>query len=331
MLLKVIIILTSSLFSLVFFEFFLENSPFENGTSPVEYDSQIGMWHKKSFEGYTVKECYKTKYKFNKEGLPSSIYKHSPAKENVAILGDSYIEGIMVKNENIIHNSLAKEFNNKYNFMNYGLSGSSPVQQFIILKDKINLKNTKYVIQFINLEGDLLDVDSKNLNSLARPKVYVEFDSMDKYKINPPRAKTLYDNIGDFLGDYQIYTFIKKSIYYFKESISIKKEQKTDKEEGKKDLSKNWLYLKGSIYQSNKLIKLMNPAAQYKIVINSNKNNNKLKLGGFLLEEGIQYIYLDDVLKKFKINLGGFSCDSHWNNSAHKDIAKVIKKIQFIN
>ena len=181
------------------------------------------MWHKKEFENYTIKECYRTKYKFNKEGLPSSIYNYDKTKKDVVILGDSFIEAIMVKNENIIHNALAKELNNKYNVMNYDLSGSSPTQQLVILKNKINLDNTKYVLQFISLEGDLMDVDSKNLSSLARPKVYVEFEDFDKYKVIPPRDKNLYDSIGDFLGDYQLYFFIKKSLYFLRNNIFFQK------------------------------------------------------------------------------------------------------------
>ena len=222
---KILWILTlSSMMALLFFEIFLRYSPFEYGASPVVYDDKIGMWHKKGFENYTIKECYKTKYIFNDQGLPSNIYKYDKTKKDVIILGDSYIEAIMVKNKNIIHNSLAKEYHNKYNFMNYGLSGSSPTQQFVILRDKINLENTNYVIQFIELEGDLQGVDSKNLDSLARPKVYVEFDTLDKYKIISPRAKTLYDSVRDFLGDYQIYFFIKKSLYYLRNTMLSQKD-----------------------------------------------------------------------------------------------------------
>ena len=44
---------------------------------------------------------------------------------------------------------LFKEFKQKYNFMNYALAGSGPTQQYVILKDKVNLENVKYVIHFI--------------------------------------------------------------------------------------------------------------------------------------------------------------------------------------
>lgn len=333
MFVKLLIIFISSIFALISFELFLKYSPYEYGASPVEYNKQIGMWHKKAFENYTIKECYKRKYMFNEEGLPSNIYDYNRTKKDVVILGDSFIEAIMVKNKNIIHNSLAKEFNNKYNFMNYGLSGSSPTQQFVILKDKINLENTKYVIQFIGLEGDLKDVDSKNLSSLERPKVYVEFDSLDEYKIIPPRAKTLYDSIGDLLGDYQIYFFIKKSLYYLRDKIFTKKDNSIKKpiiKEKQKDFTKNWLYLQGAIHQINKHIKLTNENIKYQLIITSKNEENKMILKRFLDAENIKFIFLNNAAKKMDIELKSFECDEHWNDETHKNIAKIIKSTHFI-
>ena len=333
MLKKLIIVLLSSIFALIFFELFLKYSPFEYGVSPVEYDNQIGMWHKKEFENYTIKECYKTQYMFDKEGLPSSINKYDVTKKDVVILGDSYIEAIMVKNENIIHNSLAQEFHNKYNFMNYGLSGSGPTQQLVILKNKINLENTKYLIQFIGLEGDLNDVDSKNLGSLARPKVYVEFDTLDEYVIIPPRAKTLYDSIVDLVGDYQIYFFIKKSLYYLRNNFISKKDNTIKNpivKKVEKDFTKNWLYLKGAIHQINNHIKSTDTSIKYKIIITSKNKKNKRILKKFLDTENIEFIFLNDIAKSMNIELKSFECDGHWNDDTHRNIAKIIKDIFFI-
>ena len=329
---KLLIIFFSSIFALISFEIFLKYSPFEYSTSPVEYNKYIGMWHKKNFEGYIIKESYKTKYIFDQEGRPKNIFSYNKKNKDVILLGDSFIEAIMVKNKNIIHNSLAKEFENKYNFMNYGLSGSGPTQQFIILKDKVNLKNTKYIIQFIGIEGDLTDVDSKNLGSLARPKVYVEFDSLDKYKIIPPREKTLFDSVGDLLGNYQIYFFIKKSLYYLKDNVLNKKDNSLKKSIRKeKDFTKNWLYLKGAIHQINEYIKKSDKNIKYKIIITSKNRENKLILKKFLDSENIKFMFLNDTVKKMGIELKSFKCDGHWNDYTHKSIARLIKDTNFID
>ena len=327
------IIVLSSLLALLFFEFFLKYSPFEYGISAAEYDKTIGMWHKRNFENYIVEPCYKTKYNYDAEGLPQSIVPYDKNKRDVIILGDSFIEARMVKNENIVHNALAKEFNYKYNFKNYGLFGSGPTQQFVILKEKIDLNNTQYVIQFIELEGDLLDVDSKNLGSLSRPKVFVEFDDLEHYTVIPPRAKTLYDTISDGLSYYQIYPFIKKSIYSLKNRLSNKKEAVTveDNKPNKEiDLSKNWLYLKGAIYQIDKYIKSINSDIKYKVIIRSESPKNRAIIKEFLNEHHIEFIFLNEMAKNMNIKLEGFSCDNHWNDKAHQDVAKIIKEIGLI-
>jgi len=332
MLKKIIVIFLSLIFALIIFELFLKYSPFKYGASPVKYDSQIGMWHKKNYIGYTIKECYKTKYKFNSKGLPSSIYKYDLNKKDVILLGDSYIEAIMVQNKNIIHNALAKEFHGKYNFLNYGLSSTSPVQQFIILKDKVNLYNTKYIIQFIQLEGDLMDVNSKNLSLLARPKVFMNFKDLNHYQIIPPRNETFYDYVGDILDNYQLYTFIKKLLYYIKDNIISKNNQSSIKVIPKKnkELFNNWLFLEGAIHQTNKYIKILNGNIKYKVIVNSKNNKNKIKIKNFLENEGIEFIFLDDMLEINNIRYTIFKCDGHWDDELHKNIAKMIKNSGFI-
>jgi len=330
---KLIIIFSSIFMALIAFEIFLEYSPFEYGTSPVEYDSKIGMWHKKNHTGYAIRSCYKTKYIFDSKGLPKSIYKYDNNKKDVILLGDSFIEAIMVKNRFIIHNALAKEFNNKYNFLNYGLSRTGPTQQFAILKDKVDLNNTRYVIQFIQLEGDLMDVDSKNFNALERPEVSVVFDSLDKYRVIPPRSKTFIDNIQDKLGDYQIYFFIKKLLYYVKDQVSHKKRKVTEDKSDVKpkiDLSKNWLYIKGAIHQINKYIKSINKNIEYKLIVRSNNEENKMILKKFLKDEKIKYIFLNDTAKSMGIKLTTFKCDGHWTDQTHLNIAKIIKDTNLI-
>ncbi len=328
---NIVIILIASILALISFELFLKYSPFEYGVSPIKYDKTIGVWHKKNFQDNWIRECYKTPYAFNDKGLIKNKTIYEPSIKDVIILGDSFIEALMVKNENIIHNALADEFSNKYNFLNAGLSDSSPPQQFIILKEKIDISNTKHVIQFINLENDLLDVDSANLASIGRPRVFVEFDTIEKYKVIPPRVQGMYDKVADFLGNYQIYVFIKKLMYYVKENLvnrGMKIKTSVD-ENSNKDLTKNWLYLNGALYQTNKLLKSKN--INYKVVIISKSNRYNAIIKEFLTEKNIDFIFLNNEVKKMGIALKTFSCDGHWNDETHRSVAKVIKTLKLID
>lgn len=337
MLKNFLIMILAILFALGAFEFFLKHSPYEYGVTPVEYDAEIGTWHRKKYENYAIRECYKTKYIFNKEGLVSNIFNHDSNKKDVILLGDSYVEAIMVENTNIIHNALAREFKKKYNFLNYGLSDSSPIQQLIILKQKVNLENTKYVLQFIGLEDDLEGAVYEKSKSLRRPKVYIDFKNFDEYKIIEPRNKTVIDNIGDVLSEYQLYFFLKRSFSYFKKHVLNNEKnlvKKRDLEEEKKDLSKNWLHLKGAIYQTKKHLKSIDKNIGYKIVIFNeheiNNTENNVIIKKFLEKENIEYVFLEEAAKNLNMELSSFTCDRHWDDDAHNNIAKIIKKMDLI-
>ena len=346
---KIIIIFISSLLAIVFFEFFLKYSPYEYGIVPVEYHKKIGIWHKKEFESYKISECYKTKYMFDEQGVTKNIYDYDSTKKDVIILGDSLVEAIMVKNEDIINNSLAKEFIGNYNFLNYALSSSGPTQEYITLIEEAKLDNAKYVIQFIDLEGDIQDVDSRDLNSLGRPKVRMRFDSLNKLTVIPPREPTLYDIFGDLIGDYQIYFFIRSSIYHFRDNILSKptkgvltrKEQRIlDRNitlekvlsiEEQKVLNQNWLNLKGAIFQTNKYIKSNSSDIKYKLIVTSENQKNKMILKRFLDEQNIEFLFLIEAANSMNLQIKYFECDNHWTDETHINIAKIVKKTRFIN
>ena len=320
------LVLLTTLLALLSFNIFLHYSPFYYSVSPVIYDKDIGIWHKKNYANYAAQSCYKNLYTFNKQGLPITTYPYALTKKDIILLGDSFIEAIMIKNKNIIHNSLAKEYHNQYNFLNYGLSATNPIQQYNILKNKVNLKRVHTVLHFINLENDLEGILDRNRGKFSRAKVYMEFKSLDNFTIIPPRQESYIDSITDELGNFQIYFFLKRVLYYIKNNIT--KKDKTKINLIKKDLTKNWLYLNGSLYQSKKLLETYK--IHYKIVIFSSNKQDKAIIKKFLDRESIDFIFLNEIATKMNIKLEPFPCDEHWNNQTHQNIAKILKDINFI-
>ncbi len=321
---KIIIVITALLLALLTFEFYLYYSPFQYGTSPGVYDKKIGVWHKKNFSGYSISECYKTKYYYDDKGLPKSTKVYDDNKDDIVFLGDSFVEAVMIKNSYIIHNAFAKELGYQYNVLNYGLSGTSVMQSFMILKEKVKLTKTKYVIEFVSLDGDLLEMDYKQHNSMSRPKVFLDVKSLNNYKVIPPRAITLRDKVGDFLGDYQIYFFIKKLIYSLQEKTATPINKKT-----KVKFSKDWLTLQASIYQTHLLAKQNN--IKFLLIISTKDTKKKERLGIFLRKENIPFMSIQEEAEKKGIELQTFSCDGHWVKETHQEIAKIIFDSGFID
>lgn len=337
MLKKIFLFGLCALFTLVVFELFLKFSPFSSGVSPVVYDKDIGMWHKKDFSNYLIKECYKNRYSFDKEGRINNNYIYDSTKKDIVFLGDSQVEALMVENRKIIHNSLYKELNGKFNILNYGLSGTSVTQQLQILKSKVDLNRVDTVVQFIFLENDLNDLDFKTKNSVNRPKVNLNFDSLESYTVIQPISYTLKEKIRDFLGQFEIYVYLKKSIYYYQSLFSVNKVVETNKEEKSFTLVNEvykWKQLEGSIYQINKLLNSFN--IRYLVVIYSefqfqdNYLEKTERVKKFLSENKIEMLNIVPYLKELeKTSNLAFSCDSHWNGNTHEYVAKFIKKEVF--
>lgn len=330
---KLFTILFVLLISILSFELFLRYSPFSSGTSPVVYDKDIGMWHKKNFESSLVKECYNSRYSFDMDGKIKNNYPYNPQKKDIVLLGDSQVEALMVENDQIIHNSLYKAIKGQFNVLNYGLSGTGPAQHYQILQHKTNLPNTNSIIHFVFLENDLDDGDPKNFTDANRPKVFLHFHNVDHFDIIKPKVYDMKEKIRDFLGNFELYAYLKKSISHYSDSLTLPVNKKAhtfilNNEEFK------WTQIEGSIYQINKLAQ--QNGISYTVVIYSSyefSNNDSLKrkrFENFLNSLHIQYINLTPFLKNLeKKQPLGFECDEHWNAQTHKAIANYLKeKIQ---
>ena len=320
---KFFLFLLGTFIAITFFELFLRFSPFELGVSPVHYDAEVGMWHKENFSSNKISECYNTPYYFDEKGLIKNNYTYNPNKKDILIFGDSYIEALMVHNPNIIHNALYKVFQGKYNFINYGLSGISPIQEYIMMTKKVDFRHTKALLQFIRIESDIYDVDPSNLDSTARPTVFMHFKDKEHYTTTPPKPYDLKEKIRDFMGSFELYIFLRKGIYYMKQHLQTKKKKKIIKKE-KEDLTINWRQIEGVLYQTKKLL-LAKHISYTVLLYGSNKAMNK-HLKVLLDSLNISYYDLVDFAKKRNFTLEHFPCDSHWNDATHLQIADIIKK-----
>lgn len=314
--------MAAGIFAIIFFELFLRFSPFSFGISPVVYDKDVGMWHKKNFSSVWIKPCYHTPFYFDEKGLIKNAYQYDPSKKDILIFGDSYMEALMVQNENVMHNALYHEFKGKYNFINYGLSETSAMQQLIMMKKKADFSHAKVLVQFIRIESDIYDVDPKVFDATARPKAFLSFKDLDHYRVIAPKEQDFKEKFRDVLGNFELYVFLKKGIYFLKEKLTSKIADK--EEESVEDLSFNWLQIEGSIYQTKKF--LASIGVEYTILLYGKDKALTTVLKNFLEAQHIRYHDIYALSQEKGFVLKGFSCDSHWSDDTHKRVAKLIKE-----
>jgi hypothetical protein len=318
--------------SISIYEVFLQNSPFANGITPMVYDAQIGMWHKRNFSNYIIKDCFKNQYFFDELGRVKNNYKYDLDKRDIVIIGDSQIEALGVDNKSVIHNSLFEEIDGKFNVLNYGLAGTGPSQQLIILKNKVELKNIDTLVQLVFLENDLNDGDPNNLEGVNRPKVYLEFEDYSNYKIIMPKSYDFKERLRDFIGKFEVYVYLKKTFYYYKNLFSNNEVTSGATESIKQPFIPNvthkWKQLEGAIYQTKQLAERNNfnyIVLFYSTFEKQGFSDFRIQFERFLNENNINNLnilpFLVSLEKKQPL---GFSCDPHWNKSTHQSLAKYL-------
>ncbi len=323
MLKKIGLFLFAGFSALVFFELFLRFSPYSLGISAAVYDKDLGFWHKKNFSSISKKKCYETQYYFDSDGLIKNDYIYDATKQDILILGDSYIEALMVKNPHIIHNALYRQYAGKYNFVNYGLSGTSMVQQFIILQSKAQaqLSHVHTVLQFIRIERDIDDVNPEASNGSIRPKVFLDFTDLEHFRVVAPKPYTIKEKIRDFLGNFELYVFVQKGLHLLRKKLR-KNKQLVVKDVEIKDLEDNWLQVKGALWQTKRL--LQKKGISYKIILYGKDVALTQTLTDFLQEKDFEYYDLLALAKQEKLSVSGFTCDKHWSDQTHLNVAKII-------
>ena len=85
-------------------------------------------------------------------------------KKKIILLGDSFVEGNCVNRPDNINSGLQK-LNKKYNFVNYGISGSSLVHQFALLKE-FWPKNVSKIFLFYYEGNDLVEIKDEMKNPI---------------------------------------------------------------------------------------------------------------------------------------------------------------------
>ena len=324
------IVLSALLCSLVLFELFLGNTPFAHGTSPVVYDADIGMWHKRNFSGRRTSACFDNRYYLNDQGLVDSSVKYDSGLKDIIVLGDSYVEALMVRKEGRLANRLSKAYESKLNVLNYGLAGTSPIQQYVILDQKVNLENTKLVVQIVNVESDLRDAVMNARSGVSRPLVFLEFDEAGGFDLMPPKPFEFSDWVRDKLGLLESFVFLKKAIYHTRKNLSSVLGTE-DKKRGNRpevetiDLEKNWVQLNGVIAATNKLLRAV--GVKYVVIFNSRVAENSDRVAQFLEDQDILYFdlrsYLDDQGISYESLL--YECDRHWSAAGHGVVFKGLQ------
>ena len=148
-----------------------------------------GAWHKiNSVTDRHQKSCFDITYKSNDVGARDlSNYLFLSKNNNVAIIGDSFVEGYGVENKDTFSFKLEESYGKKG--LNFGTSGNfGPVQEYLLYKLLISNIQHNEVIYFFLPANDFTDNDINNIHSFGNR--YRPYFSENDYKIVYPEKST---------------------------------------------------------------------------------------------------------------------------------------------
>ncbi len=161
-----------------------------------------GTWHKTNATDRHVSRCFDVRYQSNDVGArDSDDYKEIDGGNNVAVLGDSFVEGYGIDLDQTFARMLEHSYGKKG--LNFGATGAfGPVQQYLIYDGLVSQIPHNEIVYFFLPANDFSDNADTSMDSFAgrfRPyftkaEPVIEDGGNDSYQIIYPPDATPSDS-----------------------------------------------------------------------------------------------------------------------------------------
>lgn len=185
-----------------------------------QYDAELGWSLKPDAEAPLFSHEYNVLVKQNSQGMRDKEYskKRLPGKVRIAITGDSFVWGFGVENKDIFTEIIENKLGEKFEVLNFGVSGYGADQELLQFKSKIlDFKPDALIVAFYH--NDIENIANSVEYGYEKPKFVLENGRLKLTNIPVPqvrRQETKYlirDYINFFLSHYShSYSFLKSGI-----------------------------------------------------------------------------------------------------------------------
>ena len=330
------------LLAAVLFEAYLRLPPFRSGVSPVVYDPVLGYWHKLDYQGESFSRCYAVPYSFDGRGLrPSGGPAHqdgTPARQ-VVMLGDSQVEAVMVPDDQVMHRRLQAYLGDSVEVLNYGLAGSGADLQYLVLKNRVDLAATGWIVQLVNLDTDIYEADPRNEKPGERPRAQLAFSDLDHFRAIPPAPFGWGERLREHASDFQSYSYVRAALVPLRQAVrrvrqalgdrqaAIQAEAPAAGRHGPSELG--WTNLLGALHLTQRLA-AEHGIAYLPVVWSTDptlfaewqRRSRAIGLPSFALAPALAAIGVD-------LSRVSFPCDRHFTAATHDKIAEALARSSF--
>lgn len=282
---------------------------------------------------------------------------NNTSKKRIIMLGDSFIEGIMVNTRDRLSDLLEKNTGNEH--LNFAIVGASPINYYLIYKSLAKKLSHDVVIIGILPANDFEDFSEEGTIGLINYPIYRPYwkKSGNKYNLKYSLASinqsygslAIYDKPSLIYATkdsvYRTLSFgqkllieLRSSSYVFGFIGEMVSKQARDKynqtsifEEYPKEKWPEFSYSLEKLLEESKekkvLVLTIPILKEIKIYQKNHKNELAPKMASFLKNKGVSYIDLLPILAKNQEPESLYqSCDGHWNENGEKFVSETLLK-----
>lgn len=285
---------------------------------------------------YRVKKyCLDTKYQFNDLGFRDKLEPKNTNEKRVLVIGDSFMEGVGVSEEERLSDLLEKEVKTKH--LNFGMADKGTTQAYLIYDSIAKQFDHSAILWSIFPTNDFIDDDpnfGKTVNGI-KPCWDGDYPNY-KLKFFPENAPQVKPNVAwkRFLKSY---TYTYDALFFLKEMFKLKfSEQNKFPQSGY--FNYNQSQVNRMIYSIEKLKKASNGKPITIICIPSTidldvkSEKNQVNIEAVLEQTcdrlGVNFIGLFDLFQAQESPIENYyyECDSHWNPKGHALVKEFLKE-----
>lgn len=163
---NILLVIFSTVIGILFAELFarlLINGPDQKPSTGdpyklYEFDNKLGWKNKSNYQGVFERDEFKFEVNFNSEGMREKevFIKKPKNKKRIAVMGDSFTWGVGVKDSERFTNIVENKNNDRFEVLNFGVSGYGPIQ-YLLQLDKILEFNPDIIFIAFCLGNDFAD------------------------------------------------------------------------------------------------------------------------------------------------------------------------------
>jgi hypothetical protein len=291
-----------------------------------------GYRHKPGGNYEIKKNCLHNYYQFNELGFRDKLPSKKDSNSRVIVLGDSFMEGIGVAEEERLSDLLEKESGIAH--LNFAMADKGPTQSYVIYDALASTYPHEAVLLALFPTNDLIDDDpniGKNEASIRPCWVGEAPDYQLAFVPEEAPARKESNSLKHFL---KRFTYTYDALHYLKESIKYSLQSK--------DLfppADYYHYSEAQISRlKHSLMKIKEKAGDRSLIVvcipssmdlNSTAERESIEkeLKVFCEKQAIEFIGLGAFFKQSNPEADKqyyYSCDMHWNPEGHKAAMEAV-------